>query len=78
MGEMDNNDAIPFSDAFSSEEQSLIYELLGKEMMPARWEKCKNIYINDSIKAIITTYENTGHEQPESVKKDILHFFRDI
>ena len=75
MGEQDENDAIPFSDAFAEEERKLIYELLGREMQPARWERCKEIYHRQGVQAEITTYSGVGHEQPEKVKEDIVTFF---
>jgi hypothetical protein len=76
MGGFDENDAIPYDDAFDPEERELIYELIGKEMLPLRWENCKNTYIYEGVNSIIKTYENIGHEHPENVKKDIVAFFQ--
>ena len=44
MGALDDNDAIPYEDGYSENERKLIYKLFGQEMMPTRWENCKQIY----------------------------------
>jgi len=75
MGGLDENDAIPFSDAFDPDERGLIYELLGKEMLPTRWKTCQDIYKNEGVNAIIKSYENMGHEHPDKVKQEIVEFF---
>ncbi len=75
MGQLDDNDAVPYEDAFSQNERELIYLLLGREMMPRRWEQCKVVYLNEGVNARINTYENMGHENPEFVKQEIVKFF---
>lgn len=77
MGQLDDNDAVPYEDAFSQNERELIYLLLGREMMPRRWEQCKVVYLNEGVNAWINTYENMGHENPGFVKNDIVAFFQD-
>jgi hypothetical protein len=76
MGEMDENDAIPYNDGYDEDERVIIYELLGEKMMPGRWEKCMEIYQNESINAIIKSYGGLGHEHPEEVKEEILEFMK--
>jgi hypothetical protein len=76
MGAMDENDAIPYADAFDQNEQELIFRTLGEEMQPTRWENCQRIYDKESVNAQIRTYENIGHEQPDKIKNDILEFFK--
>ncbi|MGC9344998.1 MAG: hypothetical protein ACP5E3_20000, partial [Bacteroidales bacterium] len=76
MGELDDNDAIPYNDGYDEEERIIIYELLGEKMMPDRWEKCKDIYQNERINATIKTYRGLGHEHPEEVKDEILEFVK--
>ena len=78
MGENDDNDVIPYNDAFDEDERALIYELLGKEMLPERWKTCKNIYKNEGANADIKTYKNIGHEHPETVKQEVVEFFSDV
>ncbi|MDF1576285.1 MAG: hypothetical protein P1P86_13940 [Bacteroidales bacterium] len=76
MGELDDNDAVPYDDAFDQDERELIYELLGREMLPHRWNRCELIYMHEGVNARIRTYENTGHEIPENVKQEIVEFFQ--
>jgi pimeloyl-ACP methyl ester carboxylesterase len=76
MGELDENDAIPYDDAFDDDERELIYEIMGREMQPARWNYCKKIYQGKGIHATIKTYPEVGHEHPEEIKDEITAFFR--
>ncbi len=76
MGALDANDAVPYDDAFDQDERELIYELLGKEMLPTRWKACANIYKNEGVNASVKTYSNIGHENPDSVKQEIVEFFK--
>jgi hypothetical protein len=76
MGELDDNDAVPYDDAFSQNEREIIYQLLGKEMYPERWSNCMKIYTDNNVNATIKTIQNIGHEQPEMIKKEIVEFFR--
>lgn len=76
MGEMDDNDAIPYDDGYDEDERIIIYRLLGEKMMPGRWEKCKDIYEAAGINAIFKTYEGLGHEHPGEVKEEIVEFVR--
>lgn len=77
MGELDDNDAIPYDDAFDDDERELIYEIMGKEMQPARWNYCREIYRDKGIQATIKTYPKLGHEHPEEINEEITVFFRD-
>lgn len=78
MGALDENDAIPFSDAFDEPERQIIYQLLGEEMQPQRWEASQWIYDSLGIEATIQTYEGIGHEHPEPVKDDVVNFFQNV
>lgn len=76
MGELDENDAIPFEDGYDPKERDLVFEQLGKEMQPTRWNSCMDIYRKRNINARFKTYEGIGHENPEKIKEDILEFFK--
>lgn len=78
MGKLDKNDAIPYSDAFGQDERKQIYKILGKQMMPGRWENCKSLYKTLGVNAKIETYNKVGHEHPEEIKKIIVDFFREV
>jgi hypothetical protein len=78
MGAKDENDAIPYDDAYNDEEREIIYHLTGKEMLPARWEYSRDIYKTHDIEATLKTYVNTGHEQTEQIKEDVTVFFKTL
>lgn len=75
MGELDENDAIPYADGYDEDERNLIYETLGEQMQPERWTNCALQYEAHHIEATIKTYPGVGHEHPETVKQDLLKFF---
>lgn len=77
MGELDDNDAVPYSDAYSQLEREIIYGLTeSEEMLPKRWDFCKTVYQQNGINAQIKTYNGVGHELPTKVKMDLVNFFK--
>jgi len=78
MGKLDENDAIPFSDAFSENEREQIYSLLGEQMQPERWNNCMRKYEEMNVNATFRTYDGIGHENSESIKNEITNFFKDV
>ena len=76
MGELDDNDAIPYEDGYDLDERELVFKLLGEEMQPARWQKCREIYGQENVNATIKTFPGIGHEQPKAVKDEIVKFFK--
>lgn len=76
MGQLDDNDAVPYDDAFDPHERELIYTLLGQQMQPERWNQCRQIYKDLKVNARMKTFENAGHEHPDSVKQEIVEFFK--
>ena len=47
-------------------------------MQPDRWNNCIRIYEHLNVNATILSYDGIGHEQPESIKKKIVIFFKDL
>lgn len=76
MGTLDDNDALPYEDAFDPMEREQISRLLGEQMLPDRWNQCKEIYETLHVNARILSYTGVGHEHPEEVKQEIVEFFR--
>ncbi len=76
MGELDDNDAIPYEDGYDLDERELVFNLLGKEMQPTRWQKCREIYERENVNSTVKTFPGMGHEQPEAVKNEIVEFFK--
>lgn len=77
MGELDENDAAAYSDAYDQGERAIIYSILGEKMQPNRWEKCVNEYQIHNINAQLKIYDGIGHEITQEVKQDILRFFKE-
>ncbi|ESU28634.1 hypothetical protein FLJC2902T_15090 [Flavobacterium limnosediminis JC2902] len=78
MGENDKNDAASFDDAYSNSEREIIYELLGKTMIPDRFTKCEHIYAENKVNSTFKTYANIGHETDQTVFMDVYIFFKNI
>ncbi len=76
MGELDDNDAAQYGDAYSEEERAIIFNPLGESMQPDRWEICMNEYKNRGINAELRTYSEIGHTINTTIRKDILNFVR--
>lgn len=76
MGRLDDNDAVPYDDAFDPYERNQIFNLLGEQILPDRWDKCKSLYLSNNVNAVFKTYDNIGHEHPELIKNDITEFFK--
>lgn len=76
MGNLDDNDTLPYDDAFSEEERELIIDFLGITMHE-RWEKSKDIYEQLGIPAEMVMYDGIGHEINDEIIVDIVKFFRE-
>lgn len=77
LGDLDTNDAVPYDDGYDLSERQLVYEFLGEEMQPARWNSCIRIYRENNINAQFKTYQGTGHEITDEIREDVLIFFRE-
>ena len=75
MGEIDDNDTLPFNDAFNEDERQIVIKILGSEMKK-RWEKSKEIYNQFGIPAQMVMYKGVGHTITPEVENDIINFFR--
>ena len=76
MGALDDNDTVPYRDAYDAVDTELVKNLVGAEMMPDRWHMSQFIYKALEIPAQFVTYENTGHEIKAEVIEDIVAFFQ--
>ena len=75
MGALDNNDTIPYRDAYDAVDAELVKNLIGAEMMPNRWDTSQSIYRTLEIPAQFVTYENTWHEIKDEMIDDVIGFF---
>jgi hypothetical protein len=76
MGALDDNDALPYDDAFDPLEREQISRLLGEQMLPHRWKRSQQIYDSLNVNARILTYQDLGHEHPDEIKQEIVEFFK--
>lgn len=76
MGEEDDNDTLPYDDAFGEEEKRMILIVLDKDMKK-RWALSKQIYEMQGCSAVeFTTYQGVGHEITDKIERDIVQFFK--
>jgi len=76
MGALDDNDTVPYRDAYDAVDAELVKNLIGAEMMPDRWRVSQSIYKALEIPAQFVTYENSGHEIKSEMIDDIVAFFQ--
>ena len=75
MGSFDDNDTLPYDDAFGDDERKLIINFLGEDMH-YRWERSKEIYQELNIPATLVMYDGVGHGTNDEIIQDIINFFR--
>ena len=78
MGQNDDNDAVLFDDAYSKSERKTIFKLLGKTMIPDRFDKCKSVYAQNNVNCTFRVYAGIGHETDQIVYNDVIDFFSKI
>lgn len=78
MGELDNNDAALFDDAYSNKERKIIFNVLGKTMIPNRFNRCEIIYAENQVNSAFKIYPNIGHQTEQTVFFDVYTFFKNI
>lgn len=76
MGATDTNDAVEFDDAYSKEERKIVYELMGKQLVPQRWDFIREIYLRNKIQADFRTYPQIGHGTDLKINSDLVEFFK--
>lgn len=74
MGELDDNDAVQFDDAYNIKERKLINENLAPTVQK-RYIACKEIYLSSNINATFKTYEKLGHWTTSNMNLDVIRFF---
>lgn len=78
MGQNDKNDAVLFDDGYSESERKIIFNLLGKVMIPDRFNKCESVYIQNKVNSTFKVYHGIGHETDKQVFDDVVEFFTKI
>lgn len=78
MGGKDDNDAVPYHDAYDDYERNLIYDVIGEEMQPLRWTNCEKHYRDMGVNAKIKTYPKFGHVVNTTIRKDVSAFYHEV
>lgn len=77
MGEKDDNDATLFRDSYSEEESNIIYDVLGKLMMPDRFNQSKLLYEKANLVSVeFKVYSGIGHKVDSLIVNDVCEFFK--
>jgi len=76
MGSMDENDTVPYRDAFDEEDANLIKKVLGERMIPNRWKKSKKVYKKLRVPAQFVLYNGIGHGIRDEMLEDVVKFFK--
>lgn len=74
MGELDDNDAVQFDDAYNKKERKLINQNLAPTVQK-RYIACKEIYLSSNINSDFKTYEKVGHWTTSNMNLDVIRFF---
>ena len=78
MGEKDGNDAVVHRDAYSEEDQALIFKLLGRTLIPDRWKAVEAVYQKEHLPVQFKTYEGMGHGTDGKINGEVAAFFRGV
>ncbi|WP_242928629.1 hypothetical protein [Pontibacter vulgaris] len=76
MGALDDNDAVAFDDAYSQEDREIVYRLMGRQLVPQRWQFVEKVYLKSGVQADFRTYQNIGHGTDLKINDDLVEFFR--
>ena len=73
MGDNDDNDAVPYGDAYENEDRAVIFPLFGLTPIE-RWEAAKNMYTQAGLNAEFKLYPGVGHTVTNEMKDDVRAF----
>lgn len=74
MGELDENDAVQFDDAYNKKERKIINDNIGTTVQK-RYIECQNVYKKSNINATFKTFEKVGHWTTSKVNLEVIMFF---
>ena len=78
MGEKDENDAVVHRDAYSEEDQALVFKLLGRTLIPDRWKAVEAVYQKEHLPVQFKTYEGIGHGTNGKINGEVAAFFQGV
>lgn len=74
MGQLDENDAVQFDDAYSKKERKIINDHIGKTVQN-RYIESQKYYLETSNHVTFRTFEEVGHWTTSEVNLEIIKFF---
>lgn len=74
MGELDENDAVQYDDAYNKKERKIINNNIGATVQK-RYLECQNVYKKSNINATFKTFEKVGHWTTSNVNLEVIMFF---
>ena len=73
MGDQDDNDAVPYGDAYENEDRAVIIPLFGLTPIE-RWEEAKTLYSEAGLNAEFKLYPGVGHTVTNEMRDDVRAF----
>ncbi|HKP69885.1 MAG TPA: hypothetical protein VJV05_11425 [Pyrinomonadaceae bacterium] len=73
MGDRDENDAVPYRDAYENEDREVIIPLFGLTPLE-RWQAAKNFYSEAGMNAQFKLYPGVGHTVTNEMREDVRAF----
>jgi hypothetical protein len=74
MGQLDENDAVQYDDAYNKKERKIINDNIGATVQK-RYLECQKVYLKANINATFKTYENVGHWTTSNMNLEVIKFF---
>ena len=74
MGQLDENDAVQFDDAYNENERIIINDNIGRSVQE-RYLACQKIYQENNITPVFKTYESIGHWTTSAINLEVIKFF---
>lgn len=74
MGQLDDNDAVQYDDAYSETERSIINSHKGKDVQ-SRFIYCQKVYQEHQFNVRFKTYEAVGHWTTSAMNIEVIKFF---
>ena len=74
MGELDDNDAVQYDDAYNKKERKIINSNIG-ETVQKRYLQCQKVYLTANINSTFKTYVQVGHWTTANMNLEVIQFF---
>jgi pimeloyl-ACP methyl ester carboxylesterase len=75
MGDRDDNDAVPYGDAYENEDREVILPLFGSTPIE-RWAAAKTFYSQAGLNAEFKLYPGVGHTVTNEMRQDVRAFLQ--